>query len=391
MQSIRFMGSWGRVGGVLFAAALLVAGAPAAATALPEARLDIVATPPSVTRSSASLATYASYRMTITSQDRDRLKHFKFKGAVAVQGLPAGSSETATLFSTEGATCTLTAGVLECAVPGELNCAGDTLGFTVTLKTPAAGSAIGVSGKVSFVEHYYYWKFTNTATAPTALTEPSPDSVSSFVPTAAVDMRLFSGTNTATGVVGAIPIVDAKAVPPINDPFTTTVIVPAGSGATMAAVAERELLASCSANPRCFETALTIPGSFDFLTIILRRDRTTLLQSKPPKGKGHDHHDDGKKGHGHDDDDDGRYSGQASIDNAIVKYFPDDDPAQPDKFIIVPNCNVVPGGVPSAKNPCIAARKAYPTKSTGTTPVPAGLEGDWEFVILAVDNGRYIN
>ena len=102
VQSIRFAGSQARAGAFMFAAAMLVAGAQASAHGL-DARLDIVATPASVTRSTAALPTYASYQMTITSLDHDRLKNFKFKGTVAVQGLPAGSTETATLLSAEAA------------------------------------------------------------------------------------------------------------------------------------------------------------------------------------------------------------------------------------------------------------------------------------------------
>ena len=361
-QSIRFVGSWVRAAVWVFAAGVSACGAAAGAHQ-PDARLDIVATPPSVTRGTAALSTFASYRMTITSQTSVRLDSIKLEGTVAVQGLPAGSTASATLFGSEGAACALSAGTLECTVPGALAGAGSALSFTLTLRTPSAGSAISVTGKASFIEHLEPGS-TDSAGASTALTEPSADSVSTFVPAVTVDTKLFSGTNTVAGVVGAIPIVDANAVPPINDPFTTTVIVPAGSAATTAAVAEREVLQSCSANPRCFESALAIPGSFDFLTIILRRDRTTLNAF---------------------------HSGQSAIDNAIVKYFPDDDPAQPDKFIIVPNCSVVPGGVPTPKNPCIAARKVYPSKSSRKSPVPLGLEGDWEFVIFAVDNGRYIN
>ena len=379
--SRRFRHVVGCVGAMAVAAVTLVATGAAVASAHDlDAHLDIVATPTSVTLGSTSLPTYASYQLTITSLERDRLKNFKFKGTVAVQGLPTDSTESATLFSAEGATCSLAAGALECTVPGELTYAGKTLTFTVTLKTPGAGSAITVTGKATFFEHYCDWEYTNVATASTTLTAPSPDSVSTFVPASpTVATTLYSGTNTASGVVGAIPIVDTKAVPPINDPFTTTVIVPAASPATTATVLESEVLASCSANPRCFQSKLTIPGSFDFLTIILRRDRTTLMSSSP-KGRGHD-----------EDDDDGRHSGQSAIDNAIVKYFPDDDPSNPDRFIIVPNCSVVPGGVPTPKNPCIASRKAYPTKSSHKSPVPAGLEGDWEFVIHALDNGRYVN
>lgn len=376
---------------VALAALGLALGTSAHATYGPSAKLDIVAVPESVTRSSAALPTFASYNLTITSLDPDRLKKFSFKGTVAVQG----STEAATLFSAEGATCTLSAaGALECEVPGELHHYGQTLGFTVTLKTPTAGTAIVVTGKAVFFEWCCHWKVTPSANALTALTEPDPNAFSSFVPASqTAPTTLFSGSNTQNGVIGAIPIVDSKAVPPINDPFTTTVIVPLGSASTTASVAERELLQSCSANPRCFESQLVIPGSFDFLTIILRRDKTTLMSSGKPRG--HGHHDGKHHGKGHDrndDDDDDRHSGQSSIDNAIVKYFPDDDPANPDKFIIVPNCSVVPGGLPTAKNPCIASRKAYPVPKKGKpSSVPAGLQGDWEFVIHALDNGRYVN
>ena len=370
-------------------AAVVVAGSlttPAQATYGPDARLDIVATPISVTRSTTALGTFASYKLTITSLDRDRLKKFTFKGTVSVEG----STEKATLFSAEGASCTLsTGGLLECAVPGELAYYGKTLSFTVTLKTPTAGDAVKLSGKSTFFEYWCDWDYTNVATATTALTAPDPNAVSTYVPASATTATtLFSGINVQSGVTGAIPIVDNAT----NDPFTTTVVVPAGSAATTATVVERELAESCSANPRCFEAKLTMPGTFNFLTIILRRDKTTLMSS----GGGHGHSGGGKghdkgRGNGHDDDDD-RYSGQSSIDNAIVKYFPDDDPNNLARFIIVPNCSVVPGGLPTPKNPCIASRKAYPVPKKGKpSGVPAGLEGDWEFVIHAIDNGRYSN
>ena len=337
-----------------------------------DVRLDIESTPTSVTHSTDALATYANYRFTLKSLDHGRFGKFKFKGTVVV----AGSTAPPMLFSTEGATCSLDTGVLECAVPGELKACDQTLDFTVTLKTPIAGTGITVSGKTTFVENYYKWEATNVATVTTALTEPNPDNVSTYVPASATQATtLYAGTNTRSGVVGAIPIVELKAVPPINDPFTTTVIVPAGSAATTASVAERELAASCSANPRCFEAALAIPGQFDFLTIILRRDRTTLMASKPPKG-GHNHapgkgHDKGH-GHGHDDDDDGRYSGQSAIDQAIVKYFPDDDPANPDKFIIVPNCSVVPGGLPTAQEPVHRVAQGLPDQEQHEERGPVG-------------------
>jgi hypothetical protein len=350
------------------ACGMLAAAGSASATWGPSARLDIVAVPASVTHSTAALPTYASYRLTITSLDRDRLKKLGFKGTVAVQGLPPGSPTGVTLLGSEAATCSLTpAGALQCDVPGELSQRGRSVSFTVTLKAPSAGSALVLSGKALFFEHCCHWKQTHPASAATELLAPDPDAFSSFVPTPqTVPAALYSGTRTLTGVVGAIPVVDRNAVPPIDDPFTTTVVVPVGSAATTASVVEREIAQSCSANPRCFESRVTMPGRFDFLRIILRRDRTTLIA-------------------------DPRYNGQSAIDNAIVKYFPDDDPNDPDKFIILLNCSVVPGGVPTPKNPCIASRLAFPVPTGQPASSPTGLEGDWEFVIHALDNGRYTN
>jgi hypothetical protein len=232
-----------RVGAGAAVSALLGATTSAQATYGPEARLDIVSTPASVTRSTAALTTYASYRFTITSLDRDRLKKFSFKGTVSVEG----STEKATLFSAEGASCTLSdAGALQCAIPGELAYYGKTLSFTATLKTPTAGAAIKLSGKSTFLEHWWDWDYTNVATATTALTAPDPNALSTFVPASATTATtLFSGTNVQSGVAGAIPIVSGST----NDPFTTTVIVPAGSPSTTATLIERDRPESCSANP----------------------------------------------------------------------------------------------------------------------------------------------
>ena len=76
-----------RVGAAAAVAVLLGAVTSALATYGPEARLDIVATPASVTRSTSALSTYASYKLTITSLDHDRLKKFSFKGTVTRRGL----------------------------------------------------------------------------------------------------------------------------------------------------------------------------------------------------------------------------------------------------------------------------------------------------------------
>jgi hypothetical protein len=293
-----------------------------------------------------------------------------------VQGLPAGSTEAASFLAASNASCGPSgASAIECTVPGELTATGQSLSFTVTFKTPGAGTGMALTGTSVMIETHLdngatFFETTAAATSTTALTEPDPNAVSTFVPTSTTTAAtLFTGVNTAAGVSGAIPIVKLSAIPPINDPFTTTVIVPPNSAATTANVVESEAAGSCGTNPRCFQSQLTVPGSFAFLTIILRRDVTTLLSSSR-----------------RDHDDDDRHSGQSAIDSSIVYYTPDGSTA----LNPVPNCST-DATLPRSHEPCVFSRKAYPKRSTARNPVPAGLEGDWEYVIHALDNGRYTN
>ena len=65
-------------------------------------------------------------------------------------------------------------------------------------------------------------------------------------------------------------------------------------------------------------------------------------------------------------------------------------PADTGLGLIVPACSSDPT-LPRSKEPCIESRTAYPTRNSKKTPVAAGFEGDWEFVIKAFDNGKYAN
>jgi hypothetical protein len=64
-----------------------------------------------------------------------------------------------------------------------------------------------------------------------------------------------------------------------------------------------------------------------------------------------------------------------------------------DPFQIVADCtDTSNGNLPQPGKPCEdrTQRKAYPSKNRPKDPpVPAGFEGDWQFVIYAVDNGKY--
>jgi hypothetical protein len=309
-----------------------------------------------VTQSTAAQQTYATYQVTVTKQDTPDGQHgsLRFQGAVNVAGLPAGSSETATLFSASGATCSATdPSSVECSIPGVLTATGQTVSFSVTFQTPTAGTSITLSGQTLATESSYgntYYEVTGPASATTALTVPDPNTVSTYVPSTTT-----SQVTLYTGIDGGIATPD--------DPWTTTLVIPPGNPATTTSVIETISPQTCAADLlNCSRTALTMPGSFTGLQIILRRDASTI----------------------------GR---RAKIGSAKIFY---DSPAHPDPRITYPlqllSCSdTTYGTLPQSGIPCIAKRTDYPDKSSKKHPVPAGFEGDWEFVIHAIDNGRYVN
>ena len=338
--------------------------------------------PPPVTTTEVTRGGSAAYTVTINALPgalNEKLNNFKFYGATAVT-----ASGAATFVSATGASCVpdVAGTKITCSVPGEfaITALPASVSFTVVFKAPTNVDAT----KITFSGYSTYddssknrrrtWVYnetekTNTATADTPLIAPSTTSVSTYVPTSTTsDTALYTGTLTAGGVVGTIPIVSAF----VNDPLTTTVVVPANSTATTVYVLEDEsgLVSSCNVNPKCFQSTITAPGTFSYLTIILRRDQTTILSCDKAKGKGHcDDRHEGKHG-----------GGQSSIETSIVYYAFDNV-----NFVPVPDCSTNPA-LPLSHQPCVFKRTAYPSDY----PI-VDLRGDWEYVIRAVDNGRYNN
>jgi hypothetical protein len=142
-------------------------------------------------------------------------------------------------------------------------------------------------------------------------------------------------------------------------PWTTTVTVPASATYTTADVLEETIATPLAPNLADQSSSrLTIPGQFAQLVIKLRRDASTLLKG-------------------------------AKIASARVSY---DDPSHPDARVVYPY-EVLPctdttyGTLPQPGIPCIRTRTEYTKKNAPT----ADWVGDWEFEILANDNGRYTN
>ena len=182
---------------------------------------------------------------------------------------------------------------------------------------------------------------------------------------ASTDTTLFTGF----GVPSALPSGDA---------WTTTVKIPKGGIANAAQIVEDDNEGnSCGpVLPLCLRSAISVPGRFSdigFLVITLRRDASTI-----PNG--------------------------AKIDNAPLLYEPGSLDTDGGFHKAFPNnlpvrlklCSALPGGAPSLPKEgtlevdpaqqmrCIKSFKAYPKSQQ----VPAALQGDWEWVIWAIENGR---
>ncbi len=307
-----------------------------------------LATPVTYSRPAATpaLPTWVAWKVTVANNGRNVVNHITFAGATTV--LTPG--ETASFLTAEGlggasVSCTTTnpaQTAVSCDL-GTLRSGGDAVSFVLIFKGPVAVAAPLPADRIDFAWQATYAEALNDNTgaarqdtqtglaAPVALGTPLATKVQSTVPR--------SGGTFFTGNTG---------VATAADPWTTTVAVPGRLTYTTALIEEFIDANSCSADLlTCNLSSLTIPGSFSFLQITLRRDTTTI-----------------KSG--------------AKISNAKVYYAADGV-----NFAEVPNC--ADSGGPYIGQPCIAARTAYTRKNAPSVE----WEGDWEFVIRALDNGQY--
>ncbi len=333
----------------------------------------VEAVQPSVSLSIGGSEPAASYNVTLTNVSTSGAMNVaRLVGTTSVVGGAVGAK--AVFKSATNDFCTVTNAErtsIDCNV-GAL-ALGASKTFTVTFTAPTSGTNISFAWTAVFDNGTSPGNSNGDAgTAPMGLDPIDPAKVTSVVP-ADVAVTFFTGGGVATGPL-------CLSLPCAGDNWVTRIKVPSSSLATTGIVEEFLNATFCAQAGNlltCNTSDLSIPGATfgvpgarplrdpltgasQFLEITLLRDASTIARG-------------------------------AKIDSAVVYYRKLDT----DTFQPVADCADTTNGVlPQPGRPCEdrAQRKAYPSKSRPKDPpVPAGFEGDWQFVIYAHDNGKYIN
>ncbi len=331
-------------GGLLLGAAAARAEAASAIVVT----TSVLATPVTYSRPAATppLPTWAAWKVTVANNGKNVVNHITFTGATTV--LTPG--ETAPFLMAEGlggasVNCTATnlpQTAVNCDL-GTLRSGGDAVSFVLIFKGPVAVAAPLPADRIDFA-----WQASYAEALSDNPGASRQDTQSGLAPPTALGTPLVTQVQSTVPRAGGTFFTGNTGVATAADPWTTTVNVPARLAYTTAMILEAPALNSCAPDLlTCNASTLTIPGNFSHLTITLRRDASTI---KPG----------------------------AKIANAKIYYASDNV-----TFTEVLDCAVTGGPQPGV--PCMEARTAY-TKKTAPTPQ---WEGDWEFVIRALDNGRY--
>ncbi|MGZ9074714.1 MAG: hypothetical protein ACXW13_02970 [Burkholderiaceae bacterium] len=363
----------------------LAAGSPAGATGTSNVSVTVTAMPSQVTLSQPSAPNFASYQIRIKNNTHGNLSHVRFRGTTDVAGdgvapfINPNVSETGVVLdpnpvvvSAGKVTCTIEGPSIECTVGhyGYLP-HGSEVSFNAVVRAPVAGSKIEFDWKLRYGSGYSERSISGTTV--TTLQTPSDDTVSAYVPRA-----------------GATLLTGDEAVPTADDRSTTRLTVaPEDATAIIASIAEDDNGGnSCSPHVKCFGHTVTVlkaqtqtkaslgDGLRKLLVVVLRRDASTIR-----KGTKIEH------------------------DQIFYQVIP----AIGGGGTLVRECRV--HGVykpPGPSDPCIRERREYPKKHghghghnhhddddrngrghTGHNAASSDLSGDREFVIEAVDNGRY--
>jgi hypothetical protein len=300
---------------------------------------------PSMASVSLSVGTserLATYHVTLTNiSTSSAINIGRLVGSTSTDGAAAAYR------AASGATCTTTNAPqtgIDCNV-GSI-AAGASKSFDVSFASPTSGNQMTLAWQAIFNSgDSPGYSNGNAGTTPVTLDAINDSKVTSDVP-ANVPLTLYTGGGVASPA----------------DTWTTTVIVPGSSAATTAVVEEVVSAVTCAPDLlTCSTSTLTIPttGTFaDYLTITLRRDASTIAKG-------------------------------AKIGSALVSY--QHVPTSPVINLLSCTDTTYALQMPVAGIPCIESRTAYPARNSKRTPVAAGFEGDWEFVIKAVDNGKYFN
>jgi hypothetical protein len=350
------------------AAGLFVAATPAFAGA-GIVTTTVTALAPNVSYSATGtkpLVTYIGYLVTVGSDasNTNTINNIAFTGTASA----TDAAEKPTFFSADGATCTTTSvdqTAISCTI-GQLR-AGQTFPtFAVFFKAPVkvdgntTGDAAG-SDSAKFSGITYYAEGTGGVQSPpqnstvlwsaadVLLGTPSPVNVKTSVPKSGGSFFTGSGVTTAA------------------DPFATAVTVPGAATYTAEASIEEATFISgltvdesgqpvtlnCANFTPCYQSAVTVPGTFGYLTVILRQDASTI-------------------------------NAGVKIGSVNIWYDGSGEPGDTYNGYLgmCPNATT-----PLADRPCIASSKFFKNKGVlGWTP---DLDGDFEWTVISNKNGGF--
>jgi hypothetical protein len=335
-----------------FAALICATGANALAAPSSTTSIVVTSDPTTVSVSRVDGPTFfVKYTVTVTNNSSNNNLTYDFKGTtkVTLGNVPVNNTY-AQFVSSTGVPCT----VPDPTTPTVVTCSklsvnkGTSKSFTLTYKTPVSGDKLRLTIE-STSNAIKGSGYVDT----TLITIPYEQTIVGFKTYVPPEGGTFyTGANgNWSGSPGA------PAIP--SDPWTTTIVIPPIGFSTTATVAEKQNgeLSGCSGTyyvvGGCFDSNLEMPsapGAIQTMTIYLRVDATkiNLLGT--------------------------------SINDAVIKYAKDGV-----NFTPVLPCSQTGG--PTSGNPCMGSRRAY----GNTSDIPAVWQLDWEFVVWAVDNGRYIN
>ena len=352
----------------------------------PNVAITVTPIPASVNLRVGDSTTQAAYLVQIVNNSTNVLNDVRFTARTRID--PAASPAGTKYVEDDSALCGLTSGSqteLTCSF-GQLRGARqggqNSAGFVVVFEAPSTGAKLFLDWSATYQEG---------ATDNSGSSSPTNDSQNSNEPgkavfttlvtsTAVDDKRLRSYFAASTGAL-LFTSTGVPSGPPSADSWTTTVKIPTGSADEAQIVEDNNGGQSCTGVlPLCLRSAVSVPGSFadagvGFLVITLRRDASTI-----PNG--------------------------AKINAAPLLYEPGTldtsgmfHPSFPPSAgfpVSLKLCSALIGGAPSMPDPntppalaaqqkrCIKSFQAYPTNNKA----PPGLQGDWEWVIWAIENGR---
>ncbi len=342
-----------------------LSGSGAAFAADPMVDVTVTERPDSVSVSRTGLATYLAYDVVISNKSTNTINNARFGGKFTV---PAGLANPLLVASATGPSCQAISTPaapdfwdFECAIGqlrGVTNPASISA-FRLVFKSPS-GSALAGDGDLTLDWKAYTGEGSGDSGGAAHLDSFSGVAVTQIVTTSSEAIKkevksfvLSTGGSFFTG--------NGQVATP-DDPWITRVDVPATSTGTTAEVKEYGgpggVECTGSVTLPCFESVLTIPDTLlGYLYITLWRDASTIAP-------------------------------RAKIGDAQIFYDHDGGsfPSTTEPFLLGACTSLLP----TAGVPCIESRYAYPKNGTPKAPVPAGAEGDWRFIIKALDNGRYL-